>query len=100
LHLAPTGETPVLPKAVPDRRDACPTEGGTGQASGLSYRARIDGTPAVAQFAEILRGNDWAKYEKMSDVDSLLFNVQRALPFDQDVSEFLGLVEQASRLTD
>ena len=55
---------------------------------------------AVAQFAEILRGNDWAKYEKMRDVASLVFNVQRALPFDQDVSEFLGLVEQASRLTD
>ena len=55
---------------------------------------------AVAQFAEILRGNDWAKYEKMRDVASLVFNVQRALPFDSDVSEFLGLVEQASRLTD
>lgn len=55
---------------------------------------------AVAQFAEILRGNDWAKFEKMRDVASLVFNVQRALPFDQDVSEFLSLVEQASRLTD
>ena len=55
---------------------------------------------AVAQFAEILRGNDWAKYEKMRDVASLVFNVQRALPFDNDVNEFMSLVEQASRLTD
>jgi len=55
---------------------------------------------AVAQFAEILRGNDWAKYEKMRDVASLIFNVQRALPFDQDVNEFMSLVEQAARLTD
>ncbi|MFN8598491.1 MAG: DUF3520 domain-containing protein, partial [Anaerolineae bacterium] len=55
---------------------------------------------AVAQFAEILRGNDWAKYEKMRDVASLIFNVQRALPFDQDVNEFMSLVEQAARMVD
>ncbi len=55
---------------------------------------------AVAQFAEILRGNDWAKFEKMRDVASLVSNVQRALPFDQDVNEFMGLVNQAARLTD
>ena len=55
---------------------------------------------AVAQFAEILRGNDWAKYEKMRDVASLIFNVQRALPFDQDVNEFMNLVSQAARMVD
>ena len=61
---------------------------------------RFQQAAAVAQFAEILRGNDWAKYEKMRDVANVMLNVQRALPFDQDVNEFAGLVEQAARLTD
>ena len=55
---------------------------------------------AVAQFAEILRGNEWSQYAKMRDVANVTFNVQRALPFDQDVNEFMGLVEQAARLVD
>lgn len=61
---------------------------------------RFQQAAAVAQFAEILRGNEWAKGEKMREVLSVAFNVQKALPFDQDVNEFMGLVEQAARLTD
>ncbi len=55
---------------------------------------------AVAQFAEILRGNEWARGSRMRDVAGVALNVQRAMPFDGDVSEFLGLVEQAARLVD
>ncbi len=55
---------------------------------------------AVAQFAEILRRNEWAKGEKMHAVLNLAYNIQRQLPFDQDVIEFVGLVEYAARLTD
>jgi Ca-activated chloride channel family protein len=66
------------------------------------YRAspRFQLAAAVAQFAEILRGNEWARGSRMRDVADVAFNVQRAMPFDGDVSEFLGLVEQAARLVD
>ena len=55
---------------------------------------------SVAQFAEILRGNEWAKGAKMHDVLNVMYNVRNQLPFDNDVSEFTGLVEQAARLVD
>lgn len=66
------------------------------------YRAspRFQLAAAVAQFAEILRGNEWARGSRMRDVAGVALNVQRAMPFDGDVSEFLGLVEQAARLVD
>lgn len=55
---------------------------------------------AVAQFAEILRGNDWAKGEKMYNVLNLARSVQQQLPFDQDVNEFVQIVDYAARLVD
>jgi Ca-activated chloride channel family protein len=55
---------------------------------------------AVAQFAEILRGNDWAKGERMHDVLQLAYSVRQQMPFDQDVNEFAQIVEYAARLMD
>ena len=55
---------------------------------------------AVAQFAEILRGNDWSRGEKMYDVLNLARSVQQQLPFDQDVNEFVQIVDYAARLVD
>jgi Ca-activated chloride channel family protein len=55
---------------------------------------------AVAQVAEILRGNEWATAYKMHDVLNVMYNVRNQLPFDNDVSEFTALVEQATRLVD
>ena len=61
---------------------------------------RFQLTAAVAQFAEILRGNEWAQGAKMRDVLNVIYNVRNQLPFDNDVNEFVGLVEQATRLVD
>ena len=61
---------------------------------------RFQLTAAVAQFAEILRGNEWAKGAKMRDVLNVMYNVRNQLPFDNDVNEFTSLVEQAARLVD
>jgi len=61
---------------------------------------RFQLTAAVAQFAEILRGNEWATGAKMHDVLNVMYNVRNQLPFDNDVSEFTSLVEQATRLMD
>jgi Ca-activated chloride channel family protein len=61
---------------------------------------RFQLTAAVAQFAEILRGNEWAKGAKMRDVLNVMYNVRNQLPFDNDVQEFTSLVEQATRLAD
>jgi Ca-activated chloride channel family protein len=61
---------------------------------------RFQLTAAVAQFAEILRGNEWAWDAKMRDVLNVMYNVRNQLPFDNDVNEFVGLVEQATRLVD
>ncbi len=61
---------------------------------------RFQLTASVAQFAEILRGNEWAKNAKMRDVLNVMTNVRNQLPYDQDVNEFATLVEQAMRLTD
>jgi Ca-activated chloride channel family protein len=61
---------------------------------------RFQFAAAVAQFAEILRGNEWATGEKMYDVLGLVTAVQKQLPFDQDVNEFADLVNRAMRLVD
>jgi len=57
-------------------------------------------TASVAQFAEILRSNEWAKNAQMRDVLNVMTNVRNQLPYDQDVNEFTYLVEQAMRFTD
>ncbi len=36
----------------------------------------------------------------MRDVLNVMYNVRNQLPFDNDVNEFVGLVEQATRLVD
>jgi hypothetical protein len=36
----------------------------------------------------------------MHDVLNVMYNVRNQLPFDNDVSEFTSLVEQATRLVD
>jgi Ca-activated chloride channel family protein len=64
----------------------------------MSLRFQL--TASVAQFAEILRGNEWAKNAKMRDVLNVMRNVQSQLPYDQDVNEFTYLVEQAMHFTD
>jgi Ca-activated chloride channel family protein len=61
---------------------------------------RFQLTAAAAQFAEILRGNEWATGYKMRDVLNVMYNVRNQLPFDNDVQEFTGLVEQAARMLD
>jgi Ca-activated chloride channel homolog len=61
---------------------------------------RFQFAAAVAQFAEILRGNEWAKGKKMSNVLGVVTAAQKQLPFDQDVNEFVDLVQRAMRLTD
>ncbi len=61
---------------------------------------RFQLTASVAQFAEILRGNEWTKNAKMRDVLNVMTNVRNQLPYDQDVNEFVTLVEQAMRFTD
>jgi Ca-activated chloride channel family protein len=61
---------------------------------------RFQLTAAAAQFAEILRGNEWATGYKMHDVLNVMYNVRNQLPFDNDVQEFTGLVEQAARMMD
>jgi Ca-activated chloride channel homolog len=61
---------------------------------------RFQLTASVAQFAEILRNNEWVKNAQMRDVLNVMRNVQSQLPYDQDVNEFAYLVEQAMRFTD
>ena len=55
---------------------------------------------AVAQFAELLRRSPWTQGERMGDVLNLAYAVQRQLPFDSDVNEFVNLVERAARMLD
>jgi Ca-activated chloride channel family protein len=61
---------------------------------------RFQLTASVAQFAEILRDNEWIRNSQMRDVLNGMRNVQSQLPYDQDVNEFTYLVEQAMRFTD
>jgi Ca-activated chloride channel family protein len=50
---------------------------------------------AVAQFAEQLRREPWARSDRLQGVLALAYLVQRQLPFDKDVNDFVHLVEQA-----
>lgn len=54
---------------------------------------------AVAEYAEILRQSYWAKGSQMSDVLTLARRAQEEMPKDDQVMEFVGLVEQATKLT-
>jgi Ca-activated chloride channel family protein len=53
---------------------------------------------AVVQFAEQLRRDPWAQNSRLSDVLTLAQIVQVQLPYDNDVNEFVHLVEQAQYL--
>ena len=75
-------------------------KGGDFQSDFNRTSPRFQLTAAVAQFAEILRGNEWAKGARMHDVLNVMYNVRNQLPFDNDVAEFTSLVEQATRLVD
>jgi Ca-activated chloride channel homolog len=54
---------------------------------------------AVAQFAEQLRRDPWTQSSRLNDVLTLAQIVQVQLPYDNDVNEFVHLVEQAKYLT-
>jgi Ca-activated chloride channel family protein len=53
---------------------------------------------AVAQYAEVLRQSPWTWDASLYDVSQVAGSVQRQLPFDPDVNEFVSLVERASWL--
>jgi Ca-activated chloride channel family protein len=53
---------------------------------------------AVAQYAEVLRQSPWTWDAGLYDVLHIAGTVQRQLPFDPDVNEFVSLVERASWL--
>jgi len=50
----------------------------------------------VAQFAEILRARPYAEGERLRQLSSLAWSVQRQLLFDGDVYEFAQLVDRAA----
>ena len=52
----------------------------------------------VAEYAEILRDSYWAQESMLSGVLEEAQRVSRLLPEDGDVEEFVGLVQDASRL--
>ncbi|HZY44712.1 MAG TPA: YfbK domain-containing protein, partial [Anaerolineae bacterium] len=54
---------------------------------------------AVVQFAEQLRRDPWTQSSGLQDVLALAKIVQVQLPYDNDVNEFVHLVEQANYLT-
>jgi Ca-activated chloride channel family protein len=53
---------------------------------------------AVAHYAEVLRQSPWTWDASLYDVLQVAGSVQRQLPFDPDVNEFVSLVERASWL--
>jgi Ca-activated chloride channel family protein len=52
----------------------------------------------VAQYAETLKGTSWAQETDLSQVARLAAEVSRELPYDQDVSEFVNLVNRAASM--
>jgi Ca-activated chloride channel family protein len=53
---------------------------------------------AVAQLAEQLRRDPWTKSEQLKGVLAIAYVVQHQLPFDNDVNDFVHMVEQAQYL--
>ncbi len=53
---------------------------------------------AVAEYAEILRQSYWAKESRMSDVQALVRRLTDDLPQDEQVNDFLDLVNRAAAL--
>jgi Ca-activated chloride channel family protein len=52
----------------------------------------------VAEYAEILRNSYWAKGSSLADVAQEAHRVAEYLPGDEDVTEFIGLVDRAASL--
>jgi Ca-activated chloride channel family protein len=52
----------------------------------------------VAEYAEILRNSYWAKGSSLEDVAREAHRVAEYLPGDEDVAEFVGLVDRAASL--
>ncbi len=52
----------------------------------------------AAQYAEILKGTPWAQEMDMWQVYNLATGLREQLPYDQDVSEFIDLVNRAALL--
>ena len=59
---------------------------------------RFQLTAVVAEYAEVLRHSYWAKESSLDAVLAQARRVAGYLPDDDDVAEFLGLVERASAL--
>ncbi|MGB3218015.1 MAG: YfbK domain-containing protein, partial [Anaerolineae bacterium] len=53
---------------------------------------------AVAEYAEILRQSYWSKESRMSDVQALVRRLTDDLPQDEQVNDFLDLVNRAAAL--
>jgi Ca-activated chloride channel family protein len=69
------------------------------------FLANIDQTSAnfrlitaVAEYAEILRGSYWAKGSNLAEVQALALSAEDAFANNDEVAEFLGLLEQANQL--
>jgi len=54
----------------------------------------------VAEYAEVLRNSYWAKGSSLEDVAQEAHRVAEYLPGDEDVIEFVGLVERAASLSE
>jgi Ca-activated chloride channel family protein len=61
---------------------------------------RFQLTAVVAEYAEVLRHSYWAKESSLDNVLTQARRVAEYFPEDEDVSEFLELVEQATDLRD
>lgn len=75
------------------------TEGLSAQFESTSPRFQLD--VLVAQYAEVLRESIWAEQagSDLSDVAFWSRGLTQLLPGDEDVAEFVGLVEQAAALS-
>ena len=61
-----------------------------------SPRFQLDA--ATAEYAEVLRGNYWARGSSLAAVRELTQQVRRLLPDDPDVAEFASLVTQSEQI--
>ncbi|MFZ2617933.1 MAG: von Willebrand factor type A domain-containing protein [Anaerolineae bacterium] len=73
--------------------------------AGEDFQARFEAASpmfqlaaAVAEYAEILRQSYWSKESRMSDVQALVRRLTDDLPQDEQVNDFLDLVNRAAAL--
>jgi Ca-activated chloride channel family protein len=82
-----SGETVEISRSIA-KADFAPT---FGEASPRFQLAAV-----VAEYAEILRNSYWAKGSSLEDVAMEAHRVAEYLPGDEDVAEFVGLVDRAA----